>query len=248
MQFTKQHDSLPIENVEFNTIQKTDNRHGSLLPNSIRSLIVGPSNCGKTNVMLSLILHPNGLKFKNIYIYSKSLHQPKYILLDRILSAVPTLGYCKFSSNDDVISPGEAKSNSLMIFDDVACDKQNNIRAYFCMGRHKNIDCFYLCQSYTHIPKHLIRDNTNLLIVFQQDELNLRHIYNDSVNMDMSFDTFHKACTECWKNPYSFLVIDKDSSINEGRYRKGFDTYISIKEGDKHKIGSNATVKKKRAV
>jgi len=32
-----------------------------------------------------------------------------------------------------------------MIFDDVACEKQNNIRSDFCMGRHKNIDSFYLC-------------------------------------------------------------------------------------------------------
>jgi len=28
-----------------------------------------PSNCGKTNIMLSLIGSPNGLKFENISIY-----------------------------------------------------------------------------------------------------------------------------------------------------------------------------------
>ena len=31
------------------------------LPKTIRALIVGPSNCGKTNVMISLIKSPNGL-------------------------------------------------------------------------------------------------------------------------------------------------------------------------------------------
>jgi len=55
-------------------------RHGIVLclPNTIRALIVGPSNCGKTNIMLSLIENPNGLKFENVYIVSKSLYQPKY--------------------------------------------------------------------------------------------------------------------------------------------------------------------------
>jgi len=42
--------------------------HSPLLPNSIRALIVGPSNCGKTNVMISLIESPNGLNFQNIYL------------------------------------------------------------------------------------------------------------------------------------------------------------------------------------
>jgi len=42
------------------------------------------------------------------------------------------------------------------------------------MGRHKNIDSFYLCQTYS--PKHLIRDNANFIIMFKQDDLNMRHI------------------------------------------------------------------------
>lgn len=66
-----------------------------------------------------------------------------------------------FNNNDDVIQTDEIKPNSIMIFDDVACDKQNNIKNYFSMGRHKNVDSFYLCQTYTRIPKHLLRDNSN---------------------------------------------------------------------------------------
>lgn len=62
-----------------------------------------------------------------------------------------------------------------MIFDDVACEKQNNIRNYFTMGRHNNIYTFYLCQTYSYVQKQLIRDNANLIILFKQDERNLRH-------------------------------------------------------------------------
>lgn len=60
--------------LEVNSINVHENKnyikHSALLPNTIRCIICGPSNCGKTNVMLSLLLHKNGLKFKNIYIYT----------------------------------------------------------------------------------------------------------------------------------------------------------------------------------
>jgi len=45
--------------------------------------------------------------------------------------------YYTFSQIDEVLPPAKAKENSIMIFDDVACEKQNNIRSYFCMGRQK---------------------------------------------------------------------------------------------------------------
>ena len=63
--------------------------------------------------------------------------------------------------------------------------------------------------------KHLIRNNTNLLILFKQ-------VYNDHVNTDMSYENFCELCR--WQQNYGFLVIDKDSSSNE-RYRKRFNKY-----------------------
>ena len=63
-----------------------------------------------------------------------------------------------------------------LVFDDVACDKQDAIREYFMIDRHADVDCFYLCQMYAKVPKHLIRDNENLLILFKQDGNNLKHI------------------------------------------------------------------------
>jgi len=56
-------------------------RRSSLIPNTIRALIVGASTCSKTNIVLCLIESPNGLKFENVYIFSKSLYQPKYEFL-----------------------------------------------------------------------------------------------------------------------------------------------------------------------
>lgn len=227
MRLVKQQSNISVRNLDL-TENRNGFKHSCLLPNSIRALIVGPSNCGKTNIMLSLIESPNGLKFKNIYIYSKSLNQPKYKYLSRLISSVKGMGLYTFSDNEHVIPPEKAKVNSIMIFDDVACEKQNNIRSYFCMGRHKDIDSFYLCQTYTHIPKHLVRDNANMIILFKQDELNLKHIYNDHVGSDMSLNMFRYICGECWKDKYGFLIISKDDEMKQGRYRKGFDLFIQI--------------------
>ena len=55
------------------------------------------------------------------------------------------------------------------------------------MGRHKHIDVLLAMQSSAHIPKHLIRDNANILVLFQQDETNLKRVYLDHVNSDMKF-------------------------------------------------------------
>lgn len=196
MRLIKQKQDICIRNIENDgqSLSQRLPRHSPLLPNTIRALVVGPSNCGKTNLMLGLIESPNGLKFENIYLFSKSLYQPKYEYLEKLLKPIKGMGYYTFSENETVLPPNEAKNNSIMIFDDVACEKQNNIRSYFCMGRHNNIDSFYLCQTYTHIPKHLIRDNANMIIMFRQDDLNMRHIYRDHINTDMSYDSFLKMC------------------------------------------------------
>lgn len=232
MEVVKQATKLPVNNIEhcYSEKNKVVPRHSKLLPNSIRCIICGPSNCGKTNVVISLLENPNGLKFENIYIYSKSLHQPKYQYLEKVLRPIKGLGFFKFSNNESVIPPERASPNSIIIFDDVICDKQNNIKLYFCMGRHMTIDSFYLSQSYTRIPKHLIRDNANFIILFKQDDLNLKHIYNDcNVSSDMPFFEFKKMANFCWTQRYSFLVIDKDSEFNNGRYRKCFDEFIKIR-------------------
>jgi len=103
--------------------------------------------------------------------------------LEKLIKPIKGMGYHTFSHNDGVLDPSKAKNISLVIFNDVACEKQDNIRSYFCMGRYKNIDSFYLCQTYSHVPKHLIRDNVNFIIMFKQDDLNMTHIYRDLSKM-----------------------------------------------------------------
>ncbi|KAL6429511.1 hypothetical protein ACFW04_008292 [Cataglyphis niger] len=212
MRFVRQPIAIKVTNLDGRVRAASDaeaRRHGPLLPNAIRCVICGPSNCGKTNALISLLESPHGLRFENVYVYSKSLQQPKYRYLENLLAPMEDIGYFTFSNNSDVISPSEALPNSIF----------NTVREYFAMGRHSNVDCFYLCQTYAKIPKHLIRDNTNLLILFKQDGTNLRHAYNDHVNTDMSYENFHALCRACWRRRYGFLVIDKDSALRNAKTR-----------------------------
>lgn len=229
MKIIKQKQSLPVVNFDELIEKKKDSdksKHGPLLPSTIRCIICGPSNCGKTNLLISLITDSNGLRFENIYVYSKSLYQSKYEFLRKILEQVKGCGYLEYNENEEIIDPSNAKPNSIFIFDDIACSKQNKIQQFFSMGRHKGVDSFYLSQTYARIPKHLIRDNINLLVLFRQDDMNLRHVYDDHVNTDMSFQDFKSMCASCWTDNYGFIVINKD--CQNGRYRKTFDSFIQI--------------------
>lgn len=233
MRIVKQKQKFTIDNLDDHFKSSSGNdedesfrRHGPFLPSTVRCLIVGPSNCGKTNVMISMLVNPHGLRFANVYLYSKSLFQPKYEYLRNILEPIKGLGFYAYDSNVNIMEPAEAKPNSVFVFDDVVCEKQNVIRSFFSMGRHSNVDCFYLAQTYTRTPKQLVRDNANFIIIFKQDETNLRHIFSDHVAPDVTFPQFQEMCSKCWGNKYGFMAIDKDREVYEGRYRKGFDTHI----------------------
>ncbi len=227
MDLIEQKDKLDISNVDTQIIKKTS-RHGPLLPDTIRAIIVGPSGSGKTNIMYNLITHENGIRFENIYLYSKTSNQEKYVLLKKIIDDIKGANIFIFSDADKVIKPNLTKKNSVIIFDDVLCGPQSIIREYFGMCRHSGASSvFYLAQTYSKIPKQLVRDNSNLLIILKQDDTNLKHIFNDHSSADMDFSEFRKISHFCWNHSdYGFMVIDKTREMNEGRYRCGFHTFI----------------------
>jgi len=41
----------------------------------------------------------------------------------------------------------------------------------------------------------------------------------------MSYNEFCELCHACWRQKYGFVVVDKDSALTNGRYRKGFNEF-----------------------
>ena len=54
-----------------------------LLPQGIRGLIIGKFGCGKTTLLINLLLRPCWLDYNNINIFGKCLFQPEYHTLEK---------------------------------------------------------------------------------------------------------------------------------------------------------------------
>lgn len=81
MQVTQQDVTLPVD-VES---EKKRKKHSKLLSDYFRATFFSSSRC-KRNALLSLLSNENGLCFQNVY--SKSLYQPNYQLLQDVLETV----------------------------------------------------------------------------------------------------------------------------------------------------------------
>ena len=229
MDVVQQSTTLPVVNVTALWRGQEDeakSRHGPLFPDSVRALIVGPSGCGKTNVVVSLLTGQFGLAFRNVYLYSTTDTQPMYAYLKQVCDGIAP--FHSFTQHDSIVPPAEASPDSVFIFDDIATEKQDCIKAYFAAGRHKHTDVLYLCQTYTKIPKQLIRDNANMIVIFRQDDNNLEYIYKEHVGNDFrTFHDFKAMCADVWNTDrFAFAVICKPSALQQGRYRSGFDRFL----------------------
>ena len=76
---------MEVKNVSWDSTTKRSNHN--LLPKSIRGIIVGKSGCGKTTLLLNLLLNPGWLDYDKMFIFSKSLYQPEYKVLKKAMEA-----------------------------------------------------------------------------------------------------------------------------------------------------------------
>jgi hypothetical protein len=110
-----------------------------------------------------------------------------------------------------------------MVFDDVMLKDQTKMKEYFCMGRHNNVNVFYLCQSLHKIAKHCLRDNANMFILFQQDNQALKHFHETHISGDMDFNEFKRFCDRAWNKKHGFVVINKWDEPYCGRYVENYE-------------------------
>ena len=173
-----------------------------------RTLIVGPSFCGKTHLLLNklqLIRLDN--PEQKICIITRSSEQYNKIEIEDV-SVEEDLG-------DKSIQDFQ---NCCVVFDDMLDSNQKLIDPFFTRGRHNDLDVYYLSQSYFDLPKRTIRNNSNIIILFQQTLKDVEHIYRDIAGFDMSIDEFKSLCREAWRDPYNYLLINRLEDKNGSKY------------------------------
>ena len=173
-----------------------------------RTLIVDPSFCGKTHLLLNklqLIRLDN--PEQKICVITRSPEQYNKIEIEDV-SVEEDLG-------DKSIQDFQ---NCCVVFDDMLDSNQKLIDPFFTRGRHNDLDVYYLSQSYFDLPKRTIRNNSNIIILFQQTLKDVEHIYRDIAGFDMSNDEFKSLCREAWRDNYNYLLINRLEDKNGSKY------------------------------
>ena len=121
---------MEVKNISWHSTATRSNH--KLLPKNIRGLIVGKSGCGKTTLLLNLLLNPGWLDYDKLFIFSKSLFQPEYQVLRKAMEAkLPKENILLIFNNQGII-----KNSGLGIDDIIECvaketKKKSDIECYF---------------------------------------------------------------------------------------------------------------------
>ena len=176
-----------------------------------RTLIVGPSFCGKTHLLLNkLRLIRLEDPEKQIRIITRSPEQYEFAELRNDIGGV---------SVEENVGDLEEYRGCCVVFDDMLDSNQKLIDPFFTRGRHKSCDVYYLCQSYFDAPKKTVRNNSNIIILFQQTLKDVEHIHRDISGFDMSYEEFKSLCREAWNEKFNYLLINRLEDKNGSRYR-----------------------------
>src|SRR5215467_1823016 len=169
------------------------------LPSDLLCIIAGPPGCGKTNLFANVALIPGYVDYDNLIIFSITPNQPLWVRMKEAFEKSGNGHRLIFTHDESIFEELSPENTYLICFDDVMLEKQRVIQDDFTHGRNHNFKCCYLAQTYTRIPAALIRDCTNLIVVFPQCDRNLVMIHRDHCSSDMSFAEMKNLCWECWK-------------------------------------------------
>ena len=185
-----------------------------------RTLIVGPSFCGKTHLLLNKLLF---IRLDNpeqqIKIITRSPEQYWNFEVEETEGASQAeLLRCISEEEDLEDKTIQDFQNYCVVFDDMLDSNQKLLDPFFTRGSHNDLDVYYLSQSYFDLPKRTIRNNSNIIILFQQTLKDVQPLYRDIAGFDMSYDEFKRLCREVWKEKYNYLLINRQEDKNGKKY------------------------------
>jgi hypothetical protein len=174
-------------------------------------------NSGKSE-LTSYIVNEFKDKFSKIYVvcptesvnhfYEKSKIVDKKCIFDKLHDDWVNQLIEKLSKINDN-KPKEERTNVLLILDDLVCDynthDSDTLDKLFVRGRHVNISVIVISQ-YINLISTVIRNNSDYLIVGQQNSKSIGLIYDEFINIltRKEFEKFYINSIE----DYNFLIIN----------------------------------------
>jgi hypothetical protein len=199
-----------------------------------RVLLVGSSGCGKTNLLGNLLLNPDLSDWDRIYFYSTTNGSLTELLEQIDSNYFDLMGeHCVIFGDSNFVKVSEINSElkNVVVFDDhLMSGKSVNqeIADFFVRGRHSNITCYYLAQDYYSVPA-IIRRNVNYIILFKLNGKREMDMICHDINLgNFNNKLFQRFYSECVKEPYSFMVVDKRTKNELLKFRKRFDNIPKI--------------------
>ena len=144
---------MEVKNLAWNENQsKRCNPH--LLPKGIRWLIIGKSGCGKTTLLIKLLLRPGWLDYNNINIFGKSMFQPEYHILKKAFEEkLPKKVIIRLFENQTEIA--DLDISPISVVEEMAKDIRD--KSY--------VECkFYESAEDVPDPRELISEKKNLMV------------------------------------------------------------------------------------
>lgn len=195
--------------------------HEHLLEPCFNALLIAPTACGKSSVVLNLLMNDNFYRksFDKVYYFSPS------VMIDKTLKAVAQDDdIIKIHEDEDlekaddylkVIVQGQKELKEkdedmphiLVIYDDMLqyLKTSSYIGTLFTKSRHYNISCIITSQNYRSVPLKC-RNNSQMILVFK--------LYNEGEvtkldeEIGVNFPHWLDWYKEATKDRYSFLYCD----------------------------------------
>jgi hypothetical protein len=191
-----------------------------------RMAIVGSSSSMKTVTVVNLLhLFPD--TFSRIVLVCKMPNQSLYKYLQKHLNGLEVV--VGLENCPDIDTEFDKSESSLVIFDDVALDKdQSMVENYAIRSRHMNVSFMYLSQDWFAI-RPIIRKNLSHIIlkhIPKQSDLNVIYKSCDAIDIDkVKFKKVYQYATKSDdpsdpNDKANFLMIDLNCPDKRNMYRK----------------------------
>jgi hypothetical protein len=192
-----------------------------------RIVMAAPSNSGKTNLILNMILNP-----KYYQINGKSIFEDIFIMSPTVLI---DQSYETLQDNKDVwervhlfdnlnhevieqLLTRKEKTPVLVVLDDLASTLKRSDKTLsnlFFRSRHNNISVIVTSQNYTSIPKPLRLNASSVFIFSFSSDKEIKSLESEMSSKHLYGKDFVDVLKEVVAKPYTFLYKSEDGSFHE---------------------------------